>query len=435
MKKRVKWSPKERMDIPDTDAISTLAETEMQDNLKAVVDVHPILGTASSATALTEMCRGCVICPSTAYPADIGFDPDHSQVLVEPGLGLALSGFDSPASGEIMFVATETPVDGCPSIVVPHMWLMARVASVPTATDEDDRIFYKTADGTEETLPTMTRVTKSIDFCTADAESEAGWRAAEMNGYQRVAYLDWNGGGGFLFKLATIFPAGVPGTKFPNGPILRSVAQVLWAFADRLATLHGAVLGVPGQWYHDWIADLATIVATAAGIRSDLTAAQADIITNRNDILINAGAILRLAAQPICIMRREIIVSVPCASALPWDLTEEDLSGMWSVGSPTKLTVPAAQAGVYAVEGYVRFTSNAGSVGIFYAIEVLQNRTGANVAMAGTDVLAGVEYVLPFAGSARLAVGDYLEVFAFTGDRAALDVSEARISMKRTITR
>lgn len=97
-------------------------------------------------------------------------------------------------------------------------------------------------------------------------------------------------------------------------------------------------------------------------------------------------------------------------AAITFDATHFDDGGFWSAGSPTRLTVPSADAGLYAINAAVALdvAIATGHVQLFLkvnGVEVARNSSAASntVVLEGRG---GVTYI------GKLAAGDYVELFA-----------------------
>lgn len=121
-----------------------------------------------------------------------------------------------------------------------------------------------------------------------------------------------------------------------------------------------------------------------------------------------------------CSLRLNALTSIPsnAATLIPWDTVELDPSGMYSAGTPTRITVPVS--GVYVVQhqlNWTGFASNNSPEG-----QLLKNG-------AAYQTLYGVAGAAPgnsFLGGAALAdlvAGDYLEVSAYQNSGFPADPS------------
>lgn len=117
---------------------------------------------------------------------------------------------------------------------------------------------------------------------------------------------------------------------------------------------------------------------------------------------------------------RAAALSIPNAAitGVPFTAESYDQGGLWVVGSPSRLTIPNGGAGVWRATVSGHFAANATGVRL---IGILKNGGyGAVLALVGSaagEVGGTVTY------EDVLAVGDYLEMFAFQTSGAALNLT------------
>lgn len=229
VRKQVYWQQDERADTGDMLAVQTYARRRSQDTVQFLAGRAPRVG----HTGRTWM-------PYSVWALNgsgITFEPlTDNRIKVAAGLRLALTGGDSGDAGDLIEVSEETILDNyCPSVGAPLLLLMARISTSLVDGDSDDRVFYKTADGTEETRNVATTQRRDINWTEVDATDGAAITVAETAGYQWVAELDYNGGAHQVSAWYYVFPESEVG----GGALVESGMSFLWGLKRGLEAAYG----------------------------------------------------------------------------------------------------------------------------------------------------------------------------------------------------
>ena len=105
-------------------------------------------------------------------------------------------------------------------------------------------------------------------------------------------------------------------------------------------------------------------------------------------------------------------------TAVSFSAATFDSHAYWSAGAPTRLTVPADGAGKYLIAGAIDFASSASSL---RAIELRKNGTPI-VSVVGQSV-GSAHYGMEALDVASLAVGDYVDLLAYSNNSVDIDVA------------
>ena len=229
IRKQVYWQEDERVDVPDATAQQTFARLRSQDIVQFLAGRAPRVGD----TGRTWM-------PYAIWALNgsgITFEPTiDNRIKIALGMRLALTGGDSDDGGDLIEVGEETILNNyCPSALFPLLLLMARVSSSLVDGDSDDRVFYKTADGTEETRNVPTTQRRGIDWVAIDATNPVIIKVYENQGYQWVAELDYNGGAHQVSEWYYVFPESEVG----GGALVESVLAAVWGLKRGLEAAYG----------------------------------------------------------------------------------------------------------------------------------------------------------------------------------------------------
>lgn len=126
-------------------------------------------------------------------------------------------------------------------------------------------------------------------------------------------------------------------------------------------------------------------------------------------------------------------VSTNTMTAVSWQAAVNNRNGLgWTVGSPTRLTVPPGGAGVWSVNAGLQLeaTSNTG----FRQVQLTKN---GNIGIPGLAVpgSTAVYGVLSVTWELDLVVGDYLEVHVWQNSGVTINLmvfgSRPQVSMRR----
>jgi len=229
IRKQVYWQEDERVDVPDITAAQTFARLRSQDIVQFLAGRAPRAG----HTGRTWM-------PYAVWAlngAGITFEPaTDNRIKIGLGLRLVLTGGDTDDAGDPIEVAEETIKDDfCPTVGTPLLLLMARVSTSLLSGDAADRVFYKTADGTEETRNEPTTQRRDINWEKVDATDDAAITALEATGYQWVAELDYNGGAHQVSEWYYLLPESEVG----GGALTESVLAAVWALKRGIEAAYG----------------------------------------------------------------------------------------------------------------------------------------------------------------------------------------------------
>lgn len=228
-RKQVYWQEDERVDAPDMTAVQTYARLRSQDIVQFLAGRAPRAG----HTGRTWM-------PYTVWALNgsgITFEPAiGSRIRIATGLRLVLTGGDTGDAGDVIEVSEEVTLNSsCPTVGTPLLLLMARIGSSLVDGDNDDRVFYKTSDGTEETQNVATTQRRDINWGVVDATDGAAITAAEASGYEWVAELDYNGGAHQVSAWYYVFPESEVG----GGALVESGMSFLWGLKRGLEAAYG----------------------------------------------------------------------------------------------------------------------------------------------------------------------------------------------------
>lgn len=247
--KIVKFWTDQRVDIPDRNAISVLAEGARR-------VLARIMGQPRVDPTDVAYSPGCVLVESSVSFAT-------PNVTLGSGLKL-LCASDSvsgagPYGDYLELEAGLQVANGCPvaSPGVTDVLIMARATAL-TDGDTAARMFYDTASTSKtQELSKATRQWRTPDCVAIDAGGSAGIAANLAAGYQHVVALEWNGGSPRVKKWYSALPYVSNATRYPAGP-LRSLAQGLAALAAEIRTMKSAAPTTT------WDSDLADPDATLA---------------------------------------------------------------------------------------------------------------------------------------------------------------------------
>lgn len=229
IRKQVYWQEDERVDTPDMTAAQTYARLRSQDIVQFLAGRAPRV----AHTGRTWM-------PYTVWALNgsgITFEPaTDNRIKIAAGLRLVLTGGDSGDAGDVIEVSEETILDNyCPSVGAPLLLLMARISTSLVNGDSDDRVFYKTSDGTEETRNEPTTQRRDIEWTEVDATDGAAVTVAETAGYSWVAELDYNSGVHQVSAWYYVFPESEVG----GGALTESMLATIWGLKRGLEAAYG----------------------------------------------------------------------------------------------------------------------------------------------------------------------------------------------------
>lgn len=94
-------------------------------------------------------------------------------------------------------------------------------------------------------------------------------------------------------------------------------------------------------------------------------------------------------------------------TAIPFDTEEYDASGLWVIGSPTRITV--TQAGFYLVQGQVNFAASAAG----YRQATIKRNADAKprvASLSGVPNIGAFGMYIPVEGLTYLDAGDFVEL-------------------------
>ena len=125
---------------------------------------------------------------------------------------------------------------------------------------------------------------------------------------------------------------------------------------------------------------------------------------------------------------RAAVFSLPnnVNTAIPWDappgtpgVNAYEFGTFFNAGNPTRLTVPAGAAGIYAIDSNFSIAANA--TGLRF-MQFFLNGAGAGFFSFGQNAGSAFNHDIAGGTKIRLAVGDFIEVIAFQNSGGALDI-------------
>ena len=259
---RPRFEADERIDQPDVEALSSLADRGQRDmgNVMGAPNIDPLDGAYSIGATVTPS--------SIAFASPNMTIGKDLRVLLSADTS-ALVGVlegDGPRNGDLLELTADTPyAGGAPTAVLIIRYLLAR-PSLLTQGDNAQRVFYQLAAPKEFTKPIDTRWNRSIQFLVVDSIAAA--RAQVVNGFQLVCKMDWNHGG-----------PGVPGVSKWYGPFqdvqnaayypsghLTSVSQAVRALAVEVGRIKGTFWDttLPG------VQSLANLDSRVSSVQTDM---------------------------------------------------------------------------------------------------------------------------------------------------------------------
>jgi hypothetical protein len=229
--KIVQWTRNQRVGKGDLNAVSTLLSDA--DRMLA-----RIIGCPNYDESASSLARGCVL-----RTANVTFDAVAGTCTIGAGLRVLLAaevGSPGPYGDVVELEASQTVTDGCPTVGIPYVLLMALPGAL-TDTDLASRVVYDSTSTSKEKLQTLaTRKSRGMTIVAVDSSDTATIEANEALGYERVAILAYNSGSPALSSWYTLFPRPSNLVRYPDG-ILESVIQTLVALASEIAIVKGTL--------------------------------------------------------------------------------------------------------------------------------------------------------------------------------------------------
>ena len=260
---RPRFEDDERIDRPDIDALSALAD-------RGERNVGHAIGKPQEDETDGSFTIGCTLKPSTITFGVPNLTVNLGLVVMvgteTTAVATTLVGDGAP-NGDVLTLAANTVVPGnsSPTVGSPIRYLMVRPTAL-TAAANAQRVFYQFAAPKEVTNNIDTRLNRyATDFIVVDSWALA--KAEIPNGYQLVARVNWNMGVPVADIWYSPFPQITNAADYPVGH-LSSVTQAINALAFELARIKG------GAWA--WDAGLAPGVDLAT-FSTDITSIESSI--------------------------------------------------------------------------------------------------------------------------------------------------------------
>ena len=229
---RTRFEADERVDVPDANAISALADAGDR-------AMGHALGMPNEDETDYAFSVGCVLKPSGIVFAGVNITIGQDLGLLLGSESSALVGVlegDGPPNGDVLTLAADTPfAGGAPTALIPNRWLMARPGLLSAGTS-DTRVFYQLAAPKEYTKATDTRYNRAIQFQVVDDWATVKTEVA--NGWQPVCKMFENGGAPTVLEWYTLFPTISNVANYPS-LYLKSMSQAFAAMAKELGLTRG----------------------------------------------------------------------------------------------------------------------------------------------------------------------------------------------------
>lgn len=110
-------------------------------------------------------------------------------------------------------------------------------------------------------------------------------------------------------------------------------------------------------------------------------------------------------------------------TALTFTTARVNVQTMWSVGAPTRLTVPTGMGGFYLIGGHNQWAANATGTRAL-AVKLNNSKFIARSLVGGQNVLQEQSITTAY----QLAAGDYVELIVYQSSGGALNVNASDAS-------